>query len=140
MFTGITGPPSQPQRLTHVTQQKSSFTGGKYTSFAAGLGCLTLLTIAVGSVKQVVLDLGRKPEARFAGAVGGEYLRDEEVSQCDNTYSSSVYCFIGRHSTNVQHSSNVALSQELVHHCLLLGATRYWLLSLHHTVCRRICQ
>lgn len=28
---------------------------------------------------QVVLDLGRRPEARFAGAVGGEYLRDEEA-------------------------------------------------------------
>lgn len=40
-----------------------------------------LRTIAAGSVKQVVLDLGRKPEARFAGAVGGEYLRDEEVTQ-----------------------------------------------------------
>ena len=32
-------------------------------------------------VRQVVLDLGRKPEARFAGAVGGEYLRDEEVNR-----------------------------------------------------------
>lgn len=29
---------------------------------------------------QVVLDLGRRPEARFAGATGGEYLREEEVS------------------------------------------------------------
>ncbi|KAL3132664.1 Uncharacterized protein ABBQ32_009180 [Trebouxia sp. C0010 RCD-2024] len=29
---------------------------------------------------EVVLDLGRKPEARFAGAVGGEYLRDEEIT------------------------------------------------------------
>ena len=28
---------------------------------------------------QVVLDLGRRPEARFLGVMGGEYLRDEEV-------------------------------------------------------------
>lgn len=33
-----------------------------------------------GCVSQVVLDLGRRPEARFAGATGGEYLRDEEAS------------------------------------------------------------
>lgn len=28
---------------------------------------------------QVVLDLGRRPEARFLGVGGGEYLRDAEV-------------------------------------------------------------
>lgn len=28
---------------------------------------------------QVVLDLGRRPEARFLGVMGGEYLRDDEV-------------------------------------------------------------
>ena len=28
---------------------------------------------------KVVLDLGRRPEARFLGVMGGEYLRDEEV-------------------------------------------------------------
>ncbi|KAL0032365.1 hypothetical protein WJX79_007203 [Trebouxia sp. C0005] len=32
------------------------------------------------SLLEVVLDLGRRPEARFAGAVGGEYLRDEEIT------------------------------------------------------------
>ena len=41
---------------------------------------LTLVDIAV--TPQVVLDLGRKPEARFAGSLGGEYLRDEEVCLC----------------------------------------------------------
>ena len=46
------------------------------------LSCQVLRITAACSAKQVVLDLGRKPEARFAGAVGGEYLRDEEVSQC----------------------------------------------------------
>lgn len=30
-------------------------------------------------VSQVVLDLGRRPEARFLGVGGGEYLRDAEV-------------------------------------------------------------
>lgn len=30
-------------------------------------------------VLQVVLDLGRRPEARFQGMLGGEFLRDEEV-------------------------------------------------------------
>ena len=28
---------------------------------------------------QVVLDLGRRPEARFLGDGGGDYLREEEV-------------------------------------------------------------
>lgn len=31
------------------------------------------------SVLQVVLDLGRRPEARFLGGRGGEYLREAEV-------------------------------------------------------------
>ena len=39
------------------------------------------MCISAFPVRQVVLDLGRKPEARFAGAVGGEYLRDEEVNR-----------------------------------------------------------
>ena len=30
----------------------------------------------------VVLDLGRRPEARFLGTQGGEYLRDAEVRGC----------------------------------------------------------
>ena len=30
-------------------------------------------------MRQVVLDLGRRPEARFLGGHGGEYLRDREV-------------------------------------------------------------
>lgn len=43
-------------------------------------------------VQQVVLDLGRKPEARFAGAVGGEYLRDEEVSRiCSGKLTDRVH-------------------------------------------------
>lgn len=40
---------------------------------------------------QVILDLGRRPEARFLGKVGGQYLRDNEVgqqlSQLKNTLS-----------------------------------------------------
>eukprot|EP00245_Coleochaete_scutata_P013774 TRINITY_DN5707_c0_g2_i2.p1 TRINITY_DN5707_c0_g2~~TRINITY_DN5707_c0_g2_i2.p1 ORF type:complete len:482 (+),score=112.76 TRINITY_DN5707_c0_g2_i2:216-1661(+) len=32
---------------------------------------------------EVVLDLGRRPEARFLGDGGGEYLRDEEVTRED---------------------------------------------------------
>ena len=31
------------------------------------------------SLLEVVLDLGRRPEARFLGQAGGEYLRDGEV-------------------------------------------------------------
>jgi hypothetical protein len=30
---------------------------------------------------QVVLDLGRRPEARFLGKPGGEYLREAEVGE-----------------------------------------------------------
>ena len=29
---------------------------------------------------QVIIDLGRRPEARFLGVSGGEYLRQGEVS------------------------------------------------------------
>jgi stage III sporulation protein SpoIIIAA len=32
---------------------------------------------------EVVLDLGRRPEARFLGQSGGEYLRDEEITKED---------------------------------------------------------
>ena len=32
---------------------------------------------------EVVLDLGRKPEARFAGDIANEFLRDEVISQAD---------------------------------------------------------
>ena len=35
----------------------------------------------VGRALQVVLDLGRRPEARFLGGRGGEFLREEEVTQ-----------------------------------------------------------
>jgi len=31
---------------------------------------------------EVVLDLGRRPEARFLGDSGGQYLRDSEVWYC----------------------------------------------------------
>lgn len=31
------------------------------------------------SLLEVVLDLGRRPEARFLGEKGGEYLREAEV-------------------------------------------------------------
>lgn len=31
------------------------------------------------SLLEVVLDLGRRPEARFLGERGGEYLREQEV-------------------------------------------------------------
>ena len=32
---------------------------------------------------EVVLDLGRRPEARFAGDIANEFLRDEVISQAD---------------------------------------------------------
>jgi stage III sporulation protein SpoIIIAA len=32
---------------------------------------------------EVVLDLGRRPEARFAGDIANEFLRDEAISQAD---------------------------------------------------------
>ncbi|VAI29115.1 unnamed protein product [Triticum turgidum subsp. durum] len=32
---------------------------------------------------QVILDLGRRPEARFLGNSGGQYLRDNEISQLE---------------------------------------------------------
>ena len=32
---------------------------------------------------KVVLDLGRRPEARFLGVAGGEYLREDETSWTD---------------------------------------------------------
>jgi hypothetical protein len=35
------------------------------------------------SLVQVVLDLGRRPEARFLGVGGGEYLRDAEVGKAE---------------------------------------------------------
>lgn len=35
------------------------------------------------SLLEVVLDLGRRPEARFLGVAGGEYLRDEEITWDD---------------------------------------------------------
>lgn len=48
-----------------------------YVAFANGS------TISAGVKRlygcQVVLDLGRRPEARFQGMLGGEFLRDEEV-------------------------------------------------------------
>ena len=31
---------------------------------------------------QVIIDLGRRPEARFLGVPGGEYLREAEVGCC----------------------------------------------------------
>ena len=31
------------------------------------------------SLLEVILDLGRRPEARFLGQAAGEYLRDAEV-------------------------------------------------------------
>ncbi len=34
----------------------------------------------VSCALQVVLDLGRRPEARFLGGRGGEFLREEEVT------------------------------------------------------------
>ncbi len=34
-----------------------------------------------GPLAQVILDLGRRPEARFLGKAGGQYLRDNEVGQ-----------------------------------------------------------
>jgi hypothetical protein len=41
--------------------------------------CLNLIRVESGNHSQVVLDLGRRPEARFLGVGGGEYLRDAEV-------------------------------------------------------------
>ncbi len=35
---------------------------------------------SVQCMLQVIIDLGRRPEARFLGVSGGEYLRDGEVS------------------------------------------------------------
>uniref|UniRef100_A0A453K5Y6 Uncharacterized protein n=2 Tax=Aegilops tauschii subsp. strangulata TaxID=200361 RepID=A0A453K5Y6_AEGTS len=32
---------------------------------------------------EVILDLGRRPEARFLGNSGGQYLRDNEISQLE---------------------------------------------------------
>ena len=34
------------------------------------------------SLLEVVLDLGRRPEARFLGAPGGQFLREAEVRVC----------------------------------------------------------
>ena len=34
------------------------------------------------SLLEVVLDVGRRPEARFLGVRGGEFLRDAEVRRC----------------------------------------------------------
>lgn len=84
-------------------------------TIGAGLGGQILRITAVSIVKQVVLDLGRKPEARFAGAVGGEYLRDEEVSQSLSVRQDlPSWCnlLVHRHSTLAQHSSDVALGHD----------------------------
>ena len=47
------------------------------------------------SLLEVILDLGRRPEARFLGMAGGEYLRDAEVCiyqlECDEPFLAE-YC------------------------------------------------
>ena len=40
---------------------------------------------------QVVLDLGRRPEARFLGDGGGDYLREEEVRR-DVSQGRCIWC------------------------------------------------
>jgi hypothetical protein len=45
-------------------------------------------TLGKTSLVQVVLDLGRRPEARFLGNGGGEFLRHEEV----NFFLSLFFC------------------------------------------------
>ena len=48
---------------------------------------------------QVILDLGRRPEARFLGKDGGQYLRDNEVCALSSNVPASI------HATNVGHLS-----------------------------------
>lgn len=43
---------------------------------------------------QVILDLGRKPEARFASEKGGEYLRDKEVHFMNLQHIRLLFCKI----------------------------------------------
>ena len=103
------GPASQFAGIAYDSCQASCIAGGEQATTCVFLSTAAYIskTLSTLCFEQVVLDLGRRPEARFAGATGGEYLREEEASFLTDDHCNQ-HCPASVHAQNVCHHSLAA--------------------------------